>query len=67
MPLKVGFAEVDITPPVGTLKIGWIIRVVSDQVIDPLYARAVVMQSHGESIGIISLDTLCVRWNQETD
>jgi neutral ceramidase len=64
MPLKVGFAEVDITPPVGTLKIGWIIRIASDQVIDPLYARAAAIQSGRNSLGLISLDTLCVRWTQ---
>jgi len=67
MPMKVGFAEVDITPPVGTLKIGWIIRIVSDKVIDPLHARAVTMQSDGACIGMISLDTLCVRWTQVTE
>ncbi|MCY2924326.1 MAG: hypothetical protein NT031_02630 [Planctomycetota bacterium] len=67
MSLRVGFAQVDITPPVGTLKIGWIIRIVSDRVIDPLYARAAVLQSEGGSVGLISLDTLCVRWTQAAE
>jgi len=39
MALKVGFAEVDITPPVGTHKIGWLKDIVSDTVLDPLSAR----------------------------
>lgn len=64
MSLRAGFAEADITPPIGTLKIGWIVRTPSDRVIDPLYARAVALQAGGEAIGLVSLDTLCVRWTQ---
>ena len=40
MAFKAGFAEADITPPVGTHKIGWIKDIVSDEVLDPLFAPA---------------------------
>jgi len=62
MPLRAGFAEVDITPPVGTHKIGWIVDLVSTEVLDPLFARAAIFESGGERIAFIQLDTLCVRW-----
>ena len=34
MPLKAAFAEVDITPPPGTQKIGWIRLVIGTKVAD---------------------------------
>jgi len=67
MPLKTGFAEIDVTPPLGTHKIGWIIDVVSDHVLDPLFARAAVFESGGQQVAFIQLDTLCVRWTQVAD
>ena len=60
MALKVGFAEVDITPPVGTHKIGWLKDIVSDTVLDPLSARVMAIESNGEKAGFIQLDTLCI-------
>jgi hypothetical protein len=39
MALRAGLAEVDITPPVGTHKIGCLRDIVSDRVLDPLCAR----------------------------
>ena len=60
MAMRVGFAEADITPPVGTHKIGWIVDIVSEQVLDPLYARAAVIESGGETIGFVQLDLLCI-------
>ena len=59
MAFKAGFAEVDITPPVGTHKIGWIKDIVSDEVLDPLFARAAVFASADVPLGIVQLDTLC--------
>jgi hypothetical protein len=64
MPLKAGFSEIDITPPVGTLKIGWKKVIVSDTVLDPLYARVAVFESGGEYVGFVQLDTLSIRWTQ---
>lgn len=65
--MKVGFAETDITPPLGTHKIGWLKDIVGDHVLDPLYARAAVFGSAEDRIGFVQLDTLCVRWTQTND
>lgn len=62
MPLKVGFAEADITPPLGTHKIGWIVDIVSERVLDPLFARAAVLEAGDQSVAFVQLDTLSVRW-----
>jgi len=62
-----GFSDVDITPPLGTLKIGWIKQIVSDQVLDPIRARIVVLESSGVQIGIIQIDTLSLGWNEVND
>ena len=67
MPLRVGFAEIDITPPVGTHKIGWIVDITSDRVLDPLFARAALIESEDRQIAFIALDTLSIRWTQATD
>jgi neutral ceramidase len=64
MALRAGFAEVDITPPVGTQIIGWLAVVVSQRVLDPLYARAAVFETDTGRIGFIQLDTLSIRWRQ---
>jgi neutral ceramidase len=67
VPLKAGFAEVDITPPVGTHKIGWIVDIVIEKIADPLSARVGVVDSGDETIAFIQLDTLCIRWTQTAD
>ena len=63
--MEIGFAETKITPDIGTAKIGWLKLIVPDRIRDSLYARAMVLRS-GESndvVGLIQLDTLCVRWS----
>jgi hypothetical protein len=67
MALTAGFAEIDITPPLGTLKIGWLKRIVGDRVADPLFARVAALGSGGERIAFVQLDTLCIRWTQVTE
>jgi len=62
--LRAAFKTVDITPPVGTLKIGWLIRIESKAVVDPLSARVAVLSDGGTSLGLVQLDTLSIRWNQ---
>jgi len=62
MPIRAGFAEVDITPPLGTHKIGWLRDIVADEVLDPLFARVAVLESDGQRVAFVQLDTLCVRW-----
>jgi hypothetical protein len=58
--MQAGFAEIDITPPIGTHKIGWLRLIVSDRVLDPLMARAAVFESGGARIAFIQLDTLFI-------
>ncbi|MBN2494883.1 MAG: hypothetical protein JXR96_09865 [Deltaproteobacteria bacterium] len=67
MPLKAGFAQADITPPVGTHKIGWLRDLVSDRVLDPLHASCAVLTGGEQGIGFIQLDTLSVRWTTVQD
>ena len=67
MSVKVGFSEIDITPPIGTHKIGWLRDIVSDHVLDPLFARVAVLESDGARIGFVQLDTLSIRWTQVND
>ena len=65
--IRAGFAETDITPPVGTEKIGWIKKIVSDKVLDPLCARVAVIESGEGRAAFVQLDTLCVRWTVTQD
>lgn len=67
MALRAGFAEVDITPPVGTHKIGWIKDIVIEEIADSLFARIAVIESDWQRLAFIQLDTLCIRWTQTRD
>ncbi len=62
MSLRAGFAEIDITPPLGTHRIGWLKDIIADHVLDPLFARVALLESGGETIAFVQLDTLTVRW-----
>lgn len=62
MTFRAAFAEVAITPPVGTHKIGWLRDITSDQVLDPLYARVAAFSDGRSSVGFVQLDWLSVRW-----
>ena len=62
--MQAGFAEVDITPALGTRKIGWLMEIISDRVLDPLHARAAVFRAEKEDAAFIQLDTLSIRWTQ---
>lgn len=62
MSLRAGFAERDITPPLGTHKIGWLNDIVPDTIADPLYTRAAVIEGDGGRVGFLALDTLSIRW-----
>ncbi len=60
MTIQAGFAEIDITPPLGTHKIGWLRDIVSDEILSPLYARVALFSAGAESIAIVGLDTLFI-------
>lgn len=62
--LQSGFAAIEITPPSGTPKIGWMADLRGEVVLDPLFARAAVFDDGAERIGFIQLDLLSIRWTQ---
>jgi neutral ceramidase len=62
MGIRAGFAEVEITPPLGTHKIGWIKDLVITEIGSPLFARAAILESDDQRLAFVQLDTLCVRW-----
>jgi len=49
-PCKAGFAETDITPPIGTRKIGVLRDIASESVLDPLRARVAIVENAMELI-----------------
>ncbi len=59
--MQAGFAEIDITPPPGTRKIGWLKEVIGERALDPLYARAAVFDNGAARLGFIQLDLLSIR------
>lgn len=60
--MRAGFAQVEISPPAGTRKIGWLREVVGARTADPLRARVALLDGKGERLGFIQLDTLSVTW-----
>ena len=58
--VRAGAAQVEITPPVGTSLAGYFHDRVSDGVHDPLFARAVVFESGGKRIALVSCDLICI-------
>ncbi len=58
--IRAGAAQVDITPPVGTSLAGYFRDRVSDRVEDPLYAHALILESGGERIALVSCDVICM-------
>ncbi len=65
--MKAGFSEVDITPPIGTHKIGWLKDLVGESIQDPLSARCAVFEQGKERVAFIQLDLLSIRWTQVAD
>jgi neutral ceramidase len=56
--LRVGAASVDITPPVGTPMAGYYAERLSRGVHDPLFAKAIVLESGGKRAALVSLDLI---------
>lgn len=59
--IKAGFAEIDITPPLGTHKVGWLKEMIPTRVADPLFARAAVFETREKRLAFVSLDTIFIR------
>jgi len=60
--LKAGFAKLEITPPVGTHKIGWLRDIVSTEILSPLYARVAILRTASVEVALVQLDTLFIAW-----
>lgn len=57
--LRIGLAEVEITPPTGFSMAGYGLRKgVSDGVLDPLYARILVMEGTTEKVALVTMDLI---------
>jgi hypothetical protein len=65
--MRIGFASVDITPPLGTHKIGWLRDILPDRVADPLFAHVAVFDDGRTRAGLVQLDTLSTRWSDVAD
>ncbi|HWB52730.1 MAG TPA: hypothetical protein VG722_00990 [Tepidisphaeraceae bacterium] len=59
--MKCAFAEIDISPPAGSRKIGWIKLIIGEKILDPLFGRAAIFENGSERAAFIQLDTLSVR------
>ncbi len=58
--IRAGSARVEITPPIGTALAGYFTPRFSDRVEDPLHAKALVLESGGERIALVSCDVICM-------
>jgi Neutral/alkaline non-lysosomal ceramidase, N-terminal len=67
MTIKAGFSEIDICPPVGTKKGGWMADLEAQEFLDPLFARAAVFETEKEKIAFLQLDLLSIRWSDTDD
>lgn len=66
--MKAAFAEVDITPPMGTQLAGWLdVARPAQSVRDPVFARLFVVECDGVRIGFIALDLLSIRGSDVMD
>jgi len=58
--MKVGFAELDVTPPVGCWLLGPVAK--STGVHDPLMARAMVLDDGNKKVAILGIDLIGIGW-----
>lgn len=61
--MKAGFSHSEITPAMGTHKVGWLKDIVIDHVLDPLFVRVAVFEQGPCRAALIQLDTLSIRWS----
>jgi neutral ceramidase len=59
--LRIGAAEIDITPPVGYRMAGYFNERISTGVHDPLHAKAIVLQQGGQQVALVSCDLVGVQ------
>jgi hypothetical protein len=58
--LRVGVASIDITPPPGVPMAGYYHARGADGVLDPLFSKAMVIESGGERAALVTLDLISV-------
>ncbi|MFO1499667.1 MAG: neutral/alkaline non-lysosomal ceramidase N-terminal domain-containing protein [Verrucomicrobiota bacterium] len=56
--VKVGVASVDITPPLGIPLAGYYHERGADGVLDPLFSKALVLESGGDQVALVVLDLI---------
>jgi len=59
--VRVGVALTDITPPMGIPMAGYYHERGADGVLDPLYSKAMVIESGGERAALVVLDLISIR------
>ncbi len=59
--LKVGFARLDITPPLGVDVVGYFKERIADGILDNLYVNAIAIEKGKERIMIMCVDSLYVK------
>jgi hypothetical protein len=57
---RVGVAAVDITPPTGIPMAGYYHERGADGVLDPLFSKALVIETGGERVALVTLDIISV-------
>src|SRR5690606_37306279 len=58
---KAGAAQVDITPPLGTVINGEFTSRYANKIADPLYAKALVLQDAATTVLVIMVDTCAMQ------
>jgi len=58
-PLKIGAAEIDITPPVGHRMAGYFDERLATAVHDPLKAKAIILEQCRQRIALVFCDLGC--------
>ncbi|NMA09312.1 MAG: hypothetical protein GX929_09395 [Clostridiales bacterium] len=64
--MRCGFYQTDITPPLGSVIPGDFGARYNTMILDPLYARAVIYESDGKTVGIVTVDA-CGIYKDITD
>ncbi len=68
MTVRVSFAEIDITPPMGTQLVGWLeIARPARAIHDPLFARIAIFERDDKRVAFVTLDLLSIRGSDVVD
>src|ERR1043166_7534599 len=59
--VRVGVAQIDITPPMGIPLAGYYHERGADGVLDPLFSKALVIESGGQRAALVVLDLISIR------